>query len=102
MKQEAWTGLGDAIAAIREELQSAIAPSAGVRFRAGAVELEFTVDVHKDANGKVNVKVFPWLGAEGGGARSTGSAHRLKITLQPVDSRGDDSVIASRLPEQPE
>lgn len=102
MSDQAWTGLTDAIKAIRAELQAAIEPEAGLRFRAGPVELEFTVDVHTDQHGKVSVRLLPWLGTEGSAGHASGSVHRLKVTLQPVDEGGKDSTIGTRtfgLPE---
>lgn len=102
MADQAWTGLADAITAIRAELTAAIEPDAGLRFRAGLVELEFTVDVHTDGNGKVQVRLLPWLGAEAGAAHSHASAHRLKVTLQPIEPDGTDKEIGSRVPGRPE
>lgn len=102
MGDETWTGLADAITAIRAELQKAIAPEEGLRFRAGTVELEFTVDVRTDAHGKVKVTLLPWLGAEGGAAHSSGTAHRLKVSLQPIDAAGEDALIGAKTAERPE
>lgn len=102
MAEQAWTGLAEAIKAIRAELTEAIDPDAGLRFRAGPVELECTVDVHTDVDGKVKVRLLPWLGAEGGVGRSVGSAHRLTVTLQPVEPDGTDKKIGSASPGRPE
>ncbi|MFL6117135.1 MAG: trypco2 family protein [Catenulispora sp.] len=102
MSDRAWTGLAEAISAIRAELTAAIDEGAGLRFRAGPVELEFTVDVHTDLDGKVKVRLLPWLGAEGGVGHSAGSAHRLKVVLQPIEPDGADKTIGSRSPGRPE
>jgi Trypsin-co-occurring domain 2 len=102
MSDQAWTGLAEAITAIRAELAAAVDEGAGLRFRAGPVELEFTVDVHTDVDGKVKVRLLPWLGAEAGAGHSTASAHRLKVVLQPIEPDGSDKKIASPSPGRPE
>jgi hypothetical protein len=102
MSDQAWTGLAEAITAIRAELTVAVDEGAGLRFRAGPVELEFTVDVHTDLDGTIKVRLLPWLGAEGTAGHSTGSAHRLKVTLQPVEPDGSDKKIGSQTPSRPE
>jgi len=102
MSDQAWTGLAEAVSAIRAELTEAIDQDAGLRFRAGPVELEFTVDVHTDVDGKVKVRLLPWLGADSGAAHSVGSAHRLKVTLQPIEPDGADKMIGSYSSGRPE
>jgi len=99
---EAWTGLAEAITAIRAELTAAVDDGAGLRFRAGPVELEFTVDVHTDADGKVKVRLLPWLGAEAGVGHSVASAHRLKVTLQPIEPDGTDKKIGAQSVGRPD
>lgn len=99
---EAWTGLAEAIMAIRAELTEAVDEGAGLRFRAGPVELEFTLDVHTDAEGKVKVWLLPWLGAEAGAGHSVASAQRLKVTLQPIEPDGSDKKIGAVSAGRPE
>jgi hypothetical protein len=94
--QESWTGLSEAITAVRAELEQANLDGQGhtLRFRTGPVELEFAVNVQKDAKAGAKVSVLPWgasVHAEAGYA--TGSTSRLKITLQPVDAEGNDHLI---------
>ena len=101
MSDQAWTGLADAIAAIREELSAAVDTEAGLRFRAGPVELEFTVDVHTDAEGKVKVRLLPWLGAEAAAGHLVASAHRLKVVLQPIEPDGTDKEIGAKSDGRP-
>jgi hypothetical protein len=65
--------------------------SGQLRFDVGEVELEFTVEVRRDLMAKTGVAV--WVVELGGsGARSRGSTHRLKVTLNPVDIATGRSV----------
>jgi Trypsin-co-occurring domain 2 len=102
MSDQAWTGLAEAITAIRAELAAAVASDAGLRFRAGPVELEFSIDVHTDIDGNVKVRLFPGLGVEARAAHSADTAHRLKVTLQPVEPDGADALIGARSGGRPE
>ncbi|MDH6114587.1 hypothetical protein P3T36_000986 [Kitasatospora sp. MAP12-15] len=101
MAEQAWTGLAEAISAIRAELTAAIEPDAGLRFRAGTVELELSVDVRTEADGKVKVRVFPGLGADGGVTQSAGTTQRLKLVLQPVEADGTDQLIGASASSRP-
>jgi carbon monoxide dehydrogenase subunit G len=84
---QAWATLAEAIAGIRAELDEAMATGAGERlkFDVGPVELEFAVDVQRDAQAKAGVKV--WVVEIGGsGGMSRNASHRIKVTLNPVDT----------------
>ncbi|MEV6012986.1 trypco2 family protein [Streptomyces sp. NPDC051976] len=98
-----WAELGDTVSAVREQLQRAMDEGQGktLKFRTGPVEMEFAVEVKKEAGVKARVLVLPWsFGAEGAvGATST---HRIKITLQPVDDQGNDAQINAHAAEEPE
>jgi hypothetical protein len=96
VSQDAWTGLAVAIKAVRVELQEAVEEGPGLRFRPGKVELEFTVDVHTDAQGRSKVVLLPWLRADGGAGRSHEVGHRLKVTLLPVNGDGSDNVLIGK------
>ncbi|MFF7359973.1 trypco2 family protein [Streptomyces sp. NPDC008125] len=101
MADEVWAGLAEAIGAIRDELQRAEIEGRDkpVRFRTGPVELEFTVDVRKDAEGRARVSVLPFgLGAEAKAAASRGTTNRIALTLHPVDAEGRDKRIADTVP----
>ncbi|WP_052863787.1 trypco2 family protein [Streptomyces niger] len=102
MGEQSWIGLADAVAAVRGELQQAVAEGAGqaIRFTTGPVELEFTVAVNLDARAKVRVMVLPWS-ADVQASYARGATHRLKVTLQPVDSQGADVEIAAASRERP-
>ncbi|MGW2744222.1 trypco2 family protein [Streptomyces sp. NPDC001450] len=80
--------LADAVEAVRNELVTAAARSAGqdVTFEVGDIELEFGVELRKEAKGGVKVKA--WVveaGADGGGG--TTRTHRVTVPLRPVDAR---------------
>lgn len=102
MTGEPWAQLGDAVGAVRAELARAEEEGreSSLKFRTGAVELEFTVEVRVEGAGKAKVFVLPWSAeVEAGAARSR--LHRLKLTLQPVDGRGRDWEMSDRTAEQP-
>ncbi|MEW2490010.1 trypco2 family protein [Streptomyces sp. NPDC048411] len=104
MADEVWAGLAEAIGAIRDELQQAEVAGRGkpVQFRTGPVELEFTVDVKKDAEGRAKVSVLPFgIGAEAKAAASQSTTSRLKFTLQPVDESGEDKRISDESAKRP-
>ncbi|MFC8512078.1 trypco2 family protein [Streptomyces sp. NPDC057257] len=80
--------LADAVQAVRDELITAAGRSSGqdVAFEVGDIELEFSVELRKEAKGGVKVKA--WLveaGADAGGG--TTRAHRVAVTLRAVDVR---------------
>ena len=102
MTEEPWVELGETIRAIREQLQAAIVEGEDLplKFRSGPVELEFFVEVRKEAGASAKVFVIPWtLGAKAGA--NSGRSHRMKITLQPVDERGRDKEIGRQVGERP-
>ncbi|WP_344626593.1 trypco2 family protein [Kitasatospora arboriphila] len=99
---EAWAELGETVSAIRSQLQQAMDESVGesLRFRAGPVELEFTVEVRKEGEAKAKVFVLPWS-AEARAAVSADAIHRIKFTMQPVDGAGADALISSEEDQRP-
>jgi hypothetical protein len=87
-------GLADAIRALRAELTAAMAEGEGeqLRFKAGPVEMEFGLEVTKEAGGEAGVKF--WVVTLGGkGSVSAAATHRVKLELQPVGDGGKDFVI---------
>lgn len=97
MADSAWVGLGDAIKAIRRELDAAIEHGDGgsLKFQPGPLELELVVTVHLDVGGKVKILLLPWT-AEVHGGRSAEHVQRVKLTLQPVNSEGGEQLIGHR------
>lgn len=102
MAQEPWAELGETISAIRSELETALddGKNRRVQFAAGLVELEFSVEVRKDAGARAKVFVLPWT-AEAHGSTAAGQTNRIKLTLQPVDGHGDDLRIAGESDRRP-
>jgi hypothetical protein len=100
--QEPWAELGETIGAIRAELQAALdeGRDESVRFTTGPVELEFSVEVRKDAGARAKVFVLPWT-VEANGSAGVAQTHRIKLTLQPVDGHGDDLRIAGESARRP-
>ncbi|MEE1759647.1 MULTISPECIES: trypco2 family protein [Streptomyces] len=104
MSQEPWAGLSEAISAIRAELEQAMTDGHGhkIQFRTGPVEMEFAVDVKKDAQAGAKVSILPWsASAEAKAGYAAGTTSRLKITLQPVDEHGQDQNIGAQSQQRP-
>jgi len=91
-----WVGLADAVRGVRAELELALTDGADseVRFQAGPVELEFAVDVRKDAAGGAGVKVWV-ISLDAKAGLATTNVHRMKLTLQPRSRRGGELNINS-------
>jgi Trypsin-co-occurring domain 2 len=97
---EGWAELHEAIAAIRDGIEQAVAEGAGsdVKFEVGPIELELTATVHKDASGEVKVSLLPWSASAKGGL-SAEHTQRIKFTLQPlepVDSKAPEAKAERR------
>lgn len=86
--------LASAVAAVRDELMYAAACGVGqpVQFMVGPIELEFVVELRKDAKAKAGFKAWVVSG-DGEGALSQGRTHRVSVTLTPIDSRGNDWLV---------
>lgn len=95
-------GLPEAIRSLRAELSEAMREGAGeaLRFRVGPVELEFAVQITREANVEGGVKF--WV-VSAGAKGSTGAAttHRLKISLQPQTAGGEDAMVAEDVTQRP-
>jgi len=98
-----WATLAEAVEGVRAELTEAMAAGENerLRFDVGPVELEFVVDVQRDANASAGVKVWVvQIGASGGMSRD--SSNRVKVTLNPVDTvTGRTPRVADTLGELP-
>ncbi len=91
---EQWVGLAEAIRALRAELSTAMAEGAGqaLRFELGPVEMEFLLEVSREAGGEAEVKF--WVVSLGGkGSVTSGSTHRVTLALIPRTSRGGKPLI---------
>lgn len=101
---DSWAGLADAVKGIRAELDAAMAEGVGnnVQFEVGPVELEFAVDIQKDAKADFGVRVWVLsLAAKGGAGQD--STNRIKVVLNPKNEHGKQLKISSdRDPGLPE
>ena len=76
--------LADAIASVRDQLLIAAGRATGrpVAFEVGDIEMEFTVELRKEA--KAGGRVKAWVVEAGADAtRSRGETHRVSFTLRP-------------------
>ena len=81
---------------LRGELQAAMeaAPSDGIRFELGPVELEVTVGVQKGTESETRVRFWVVeIGVDGEIAKS--STQRVKLTLQPRLGSSNDVPFIS-------
>jgi len=93
---DSWVGLADAVKGIRAELNAAMAEGVGkdVQFDVGPVELEFAVDVQKDAKADFGVRIHVIsLGVRGGVSQD--STNRIKVVLNPKDKHAQNLKISS-------
>ncbi len=82
-------GLAEAVAALRQELASAMTAGKGerVRFELGTVEMEFQLELAKERGGEAGVKF--WVVTLGGkGSTTSGSTHRVTLQLTPKGADG--------------
>ena len=91
--------MASAIEALRGELVEAVRSGEDeeFRFELGAVELELQVAVEKKAEGQAGIK-FWLVSLGGGGSRSVGDTHTVKVSLTPVrevPGGGRQSVVVS-------
>lgn len=96
-------GIAEAIAAVREELATAVDQGADATFQfpIDGVELEFQVGVttEGETGGKARFWVLEW-GASGSHSRE--STHRVKVTLgAPVGSDGNVVKVSRRSTDLP-
>lgn len=89
--------LADAVEAVRDGLIAAAGRADGrpLRFELGDIEMEFNVEVRRDARAKGGVKAWVVdVGAETGASR--GRTHRVSFTLKPThaDGSGDWRIAA--------
>ena len=94
MADSAEVGLADAVRALRAELTSAMAEGAdqALRFELGPVEMEFLLEVNREAGGQGGVRF--WVVSLGGsGSVARGSTHRVTLQLVPRTSSGGAPLI---------
>lgn len=87
--------LRDAVVALRDELLDAAATASDepVEFVVGPVELEFGVELRRDAKGKAGFKAWV-VSADVEGSVTSGRTHKVKVTLAPRRTGGGDLLVA--------
>jgi hypothetical protein len=86
--------LASAIGEVRRQIARAVDEGEGspIAFRAGPIELELEVAYTSATDGSGGVDVWV-VSAQAHHERSTTTTHRLRVTLTPVDRRGNDQLI---------
>jgi hypothetical protein len=102
--EQGWLDLAEVVRALRRELTAATAEGqdAEVRFELGPIELEFLVDIRREAGADAGVR-FGVVSFGAKGALAAGSGHRVKLTLNPRDSLGRSPRVSARgdrIPDQ--
>ncbi|MGX1812208.1 trypco2 family protein [Nocardia sp. NPDC055321] len=94
--------LGDAVAALRDELMRAAARrgESDVAFAVGPIEMSFDVELRQDAKVKAGFKAWVVSGDVEGGAGRT-RRQRVSLTLTPQAPGGGD-VLIGREPDSDE
>jgi hypothetical protein len=91
--------LSDAIRALRSEIVKAAGEGEGkdVRFRLGEIELEFGLEVGRQAGADAGIQFWVIsLGARG--ERRSATTHTVRLTLAPVGLDGDVLVSDKESP----
>ncbi|MBH1934335.1 hypothetical protein I5Q34_08520 [Streptomyces sp. AV19] len=88
--------LAQAVQVLRDELMSAAAQGAGsdVSFQVGPIQLEFAVELRKDARARGGFKAFV-VSAETDGTVSRTRTHRISLTLEPRQAATGDPLLIS-------
>lgn len=94
--------LADAVAAVRDELLSAAARGVGqeVEFVVGPIELEFAVELRKEAKAKAGFKAWVVSGDVEAGASRT-ERHRVTVSLTPRRPGGADLLVSGARTDGP-
>jgi tetratricopeptide (TPR) repeat protein len=84
--------LTEAVQAVRTQLQAATQAHAGdaLRFEMAEIELEFTVELTKDAGAKAGVRV--WVVTDEAEAKPRPGTHRVRMMLNPRQADRHDDV----------
>lgn len=100
--------LADAVAVLRDELleaasrttaaRAAAAGTPGLEFAVGPIELEFTVELRRDASVKAGFKAWVVSGEAAAGVAQT-RTHRVAVSLTPRAPGGGDLLISAAVDE---
>jgi Trypsin-co-occurring domain 2 len=99
MAEQLQVPLGDVIRALRREIVAAsrAGKDEEVQFKLGPIELEFAVEVTREAAGDAGLRF--WVISLGGQAkRGSANTQTVKLTLTPA---GGDVLVRDRLKDQP-
>ncbi|POX52825.1 trypco2 family protein [Streptomyces sp. Ru72] len=88
--------LAAAVRAIRDGLMQAAAAGAGeaVRFEVGPIQMEFTVELRREAGAKGGVKAWV-VNADADAKASQGRTHRIAFTLTAKDAAGGNLEVGN-------
>ncbi|MEV4317085.1 trypco2 family protein [Actinocrispum sp. NPDC049592] len=89
--------LADAVAVVRDELLAAAARGVGqdIEFVVGPVELEFSVELRRDAKAKLGFKAWV-VSADAEASVAQTRKHRVQISLTPRNADGSDVKVSSQ------
>jgi hypothetical protein len=89
--------LADAVAVVRDELLAAAERGVGqgLEFVVGPIELEFAVELRRDAKAKAGFKAWVVSGDVEAGAGWT-RKHRVQVSLTPRKPGGGDWLVAGQ------
>ncbi|MGW3959981.1 trypco2 family protein [Amycolatopsis sp. NPDC005003] len=87
--------LADAVASVRDELLAAAARGADGEFEfvVGPIELEFAVELRREAKLKTGFKAWV-ISADAEGGLAKGRTHKVKLTITPRRPGGGDLLVA--------
>jgi hypothetical protein len=88
--------LADAVAVIRDELLGAAQRGVGqqIAFAVGPIEMEFAVELRKDAKATAGFKAWV-LSADAEAGVARGRTHRVMLTMTPKQPAGGDLLISA-------
>jgi hypothetical protein len=91
-----WVGLSEAITALHTQIQAARHGAIGqeIAFDVEEIHVEFLLEIVKEATGNSGIS-FGVVSFGMRGAATTGSTHKLTLTLKPRDSFRGGSVAIS-------
>ncbi|WP_235057958.1 trypco2 family protein [Yinghuangia soli] len=102
--------LADAVAALRDELLDAAARATAARtaaagapdleFAVGPIEMEFEVELRRDASAKAGFKAWVLSGETSAGIAQT-RTHRISVSLTPRARGGGDLLISAEVAPPP-
>jgi hypothetical protein len=89
--------LEDAIKDLRTQLQNAATAGtgAGIRFVPKTVEVELSIAITKEAEGKASGGLWSIIDLSASGKYANEQSHKVTLTLEPVGKDGKPTLIKS-------